>query len=69
MNKEEVKLLENTELIFYFLISRDNLLNIKRQLQVNKNDDDLKTIFDEEQKNYNALLNEVYRRMRKWVKV
>lgn len=63
MNKEEVKLLENSQLIAYFLMSRENLTSIKRALNDDKSNSELQELFDLERKNYENLLNEIYRRM------
>lgn len=63
MNKEEVKLLENSQLIAYFLMSRENLTSIKRALNDDKSNNELQELFDLERKNYENLLNEIYRRM------
>lgn len=65
MERNEVKNLEKTQLMFYFLIARDNLVRIKRMLEKYSNDEDLKYIYQEEEKDYTALLDEIYRRMKK----
>lgn len=65
MNRNEVKKLEKTQLMFYFLIARDNLVRVKRMIEKNSNDEDLKYIYQEEEKDYTALIEEIYRRMKK----
>lgn len=63
--KEEVRLLENSQLLCYFLISRDNLISLKRALneRANKDNQEIKELFDMENKQYEALITEIYRRM------
>ena len=65
MEKNEIKNLEKSQLMFYFLIAKDNLVRIKRMLEKYSNDEDLKYIYQEEEKDYTALLDEIYRRMKK----
>lgn len=65
MNRNEVKNLEKSQLIFYFLIARDNLISCKKAILEDQDNEDLKTIYEEEEKNYTALLDEIYRRMKK----
>ena len=72
--KENVRSLENSQLLCYLLISRDNLGSIKRALNDDRNNTELQELFDIERKNYEKLLVELYRRMNegrkgKWVKV
>jgi len=62
--QKDVKKLEKSQLLFYFLISRDNLVNVKRQLMDRPEDENLQSLFDEESKNYDVLINEIYRRMK-----
>ena len=62
--QKDVKKLEKSQLLFYFLISRDNLVNIKRQLMQHPEDENLQSLFDEERKNYDVLIEEIYRRMK-----
>ena len=61
--KEEVKLLENSELLCYFLISRDNLVSIKRALNDDRDNPEIQELFDIEKKTYEDYLLEIYRRM------
>lgn len=61
---EDVKKLEKSQLIFYFLIARDNLISCKRAMLDKPEDEHLKTIWIEEEKEYNTLLLEIYRRMK-----
>ena len=67
MKKEEVKLLENSQLMCYLLISRDNLTNIKKAMLDERNDSKntqlLEEMFDEEKERYECFLVEIYRRM------
>ena len=65
MERNEVKNLEKTQLMFYFLIARDNLVSIKTMLEKYSDNEDLKYIYQEEEKDYTALLEEIYRRMKK----
>ena len=66
MRKEEIMKLENSELMCYLFIKRDNLISIRRAMNDNKEDKDLQELFDTTEKDYTALLCEVYRRMKKW---
>ncbi len=52
----------NSELLAYFLMSRDNLISIKKAMQDNEGLD-LQELFDIEQKTYDEYLKEVHRRM------
>ena len=61
--KKVVNKMENSELLAHFLMSRDNLISIKRALLDNAKDEDLYSLFDLEEKRYNEYLMEVYRRM------
>ena len=63
--QKDVKKLEKSQLMFYFLIARDNLVRVKRMIEKNSNDEDLKYIYQEEEKDYTALIEEIYRRMKK----
>lgn len=62
MNNDPKKM-ENSELIANFLISRDNLVAIRRASIDNPLNENLILMFDVEQKKYTELLLEVYRRM------
>ena len=56
----------NSELLSTLMLHRDNLLLIKRRTLDEKDDfiiDSLNKLFDEEEKEYNYFLTEVYRRM------
>ena len=55
--------MENSELLAHFLISRDNLISIRRALNDNPQDKELNTLFEMEEKQYNELLTEIFRRM------
>lgn len=52
----------NSELLTYFLMSRDNLVSIKKAMQDNEGLD-LQELFDIEQKTYDEYLKEIHRRM------
>ena len=62
MNNDPKKM-ENSELLANFLISRDNLVAIRRASFDNPLNENLILMFDVEQKKYTELLLEVYRRM------
>ena len=56
----------NSELLATLMLHRDNLLLIKRRTLDEKDDfiiDSLNKLFDEEEKEYNVFLKEVFRRM------
>ena len=56
----------NSELLSTLMLHRDNLLLIKRRTLDEKDDfiiDSLNKLFDEEEKEYNYYLTEVFRRM------
>ena len=55
--------MENSELLAHFLISRDNLISIRRALNDNPQDKEINTLFDLEEKQHRELLDEIYRRM------
>ena len=55
--------MENSELLAHFLISRDNLISIRRALNDNPQDKELNSLFEMEEKQYNELLTEIFRRM------
>lgn len=61
--KKVVRKMENSELLAHFLISRDNLISIKRELLDKPTDKELNFLFKLEEKNYDELINELYRRM------
>ena len=61
--KKVVNKMENSELLAHFLISRDNLISIRRALNDNPQDKELNTLFEMEEKQYNELLTEIFRRM------
>lgn len=61
--KKVVNKMENSELLAHFLISRDNLISIRRALVDKPQDEELNTLFSLEEKQYNELLIEIYRRM------
>lgn len=64
MKRNEVRKLEKSQLIFYFLIARDNLISCKKAIEKEPEDENLRYIFSEEEKDYEALINEIYRRMK-----
>ena len=61
--KKVVNKMENSELLAHFLISRDNLISIRRALNDNPQDKELNYLFEMEEKQYNELLTELFRRM------
>lgn len=61
--KKVVRKMENSELLAHFLISRDNLISIRRALNDKPQDQELNTLFEIEEKQYTELLTELYRRM------
>ena len=61
--KKVVNKMENSELLAHFLISRDNLISIRRALNDKPQDQELNMLFEIEEKQYTELLTEVYRRM------
>ena len=61
--KKIVNKMENSELLAHFLISRDNLISIRRALNDNPQDKELNSLFEMEEKQYNELLTEIFRRM------
>ena len=61
--KKVVNKMENSELLAHFLISRDNLISIKRALLDKPQDEEINSLFSLEEKRYTELLIEIYRRM------
>ena len=61
--KKVVNKMENSELLAHFLISRDNLISIRRALNEKPQDQELNSLFEIEEKQYTELLTELYRRM------
>ena len=61
--KKVVNKMENSELLAHLLISRDNLISIRRALNDNPQDKELNSLFEMEEKQYNELLTEIFRRM------
>lgn len=61
--KKVVNKMENSELLANFLISRDNLISIKRALLDKPQDEEINSLFSLEEKRYTELLIEIYRRM------
>lgn len=66
MTKDEVKKLHREQLICYLFIARDTLVSVKQALFKSPNEENLKMIYNEESNNYEVLLEEIYRRMKKW---
>ena len=58
----ELEKMSNSELMTYLLMSRDNLISIRRAMQDNEGLD-LEELFQTEEKTYTTYLKEVYRRM------
>lgn len=63
MSQKTPEEMENSELLTYFLISRDNLISLRRALFERKDDKELNDLFNLESKNNDNLLKEIYRRM------
>ena len=61
--KKVANKMENSELLAHFLISRDNLISIRRALNEKPQDQELNTLFEIEDKHYVEFLTEIYRRM------
>ena len=61
--KKVVNKMENSELLAHFLMSRDNLISIKRALLDKPRDEELNSLFSIEEKQYTEFLVEIYRRM------
>ena len=61
--KKVVNKMENSELLAHFLISRDNLISIRRALNDKPQDEEINSLFSLEEKRYTELLIEIYRRM------
>ena len=61
--KRVLNKMENSELLAHFLMSRDNLVSIRRALIDKPQDQELNSLFEMEEKRYDELLIEVYRRM------
>lgn len=61
--KKVVNKMENSELLAHFLISRDNLISIRRALNDKPQDQELNSLFEIEEKQYTEFLTELYRRM------
>ena len=69
MKQEEIRKMKNSELISNLFLKRDNLITIKRNLHDNEFIEnsrikhELEEMFDYEEKEYTAILQEIYRRM------
>lgn len=61
--KKVVNKMENSELLAHFLISRDNLISIRRALIDKPEDKELNSLFEMEEKRYNEFIIELFRRM------
>ena len=61
--KKIVNKMENSELLAHFLMSRDNLISIKRALLDKPKDEELNSLFELEEKRYVEYLLEICRRM------
>lgn len=64
MELKEIKKLEKSQLIFYFLVARDNLIECKKATLDSPNDETLQRIYEDQEKEYSTLLYEIYRRMK-----
>ena len=63
MNKEQVKNMENSELLAHLFNTRDNLIKIRQTMYEKPNTEGLLELFEVECKQYDLLSKEVYRRM------
>lgn len=63
MNKEQIKNMENSELLAHLFISRDNLIKIRQTMYDKPNTEGLLELFDVERAKYDLLTLEVFRRM------
>ena len=61
--KKVINKMENSELLAHFLISRDNLISIRRALNDKPEDKELNSLFEMEEKRYNEFIIELFRRM------
>ena len=64
MELKEIKKLEKSQLMFYFLVARDSLIQCKKELLDSPNDETLQRNYEDQEKVYSALLDEIYRRMK-----
>lgn len=62
MKENELKNMSNSELIATLFMKRDNLVAIRRT-ELDYDNIDLTSLFEEESKEYEQILMEVYRRM------
>ena len=60
---EEAKKMENSQLVAVLMMTRDDLISIRRKMWDGV--PDLEELFDSVRENYDTLLNELYRRMRR----
>ena len=63
MTQEELKKMENSELLAHLFISRDNLIAIRHRMYETPNTEGLLELFDVERAKYDLLTLEVFRRM------
>lgn len=64
MNKEDIRKMENSELLANLFITRDNLISIRRTMDDHKvTEETLRELFDLERDKYDLLTSEVFRRM------
>ena len=63
MTQEELKKMENSELLAHLFISRDNLVKIRQTMYDKPNTEGLLELFDVERAKYDLLTLEVFRRM------
>ena len=63
MNKEQVRNMENSELLAHLFNSRDNLISIRHRMYENHNIEGILELFDIESEQYDLLIEEVFRRM------
>ena len=63
MTQEELKKMENSELLAHLFNSRDNLISIRHRMYESPNMEGILELFDLERSQYDLLTLEVFRRM------
>ena len=63
MTQEELRKMENSELLAHLFNSRDNLISIRHRMYESPNMEGLLELFDLERSQYDLLTLEVFRRM------
>ena len=65
MTKEEIKNMENSELLAHLFFARDELIHTREAMNESANTEGIIELFDKERERYDELLKEVFRRMKK----